>query len=97
MGPELQLQRPSPGLAEMLVGVARGGGVSALFTGVALRSVRTGAAYAILMASYEIAKTDLREIFHPLPLPVPRSLPDGSSVGCQRRTCLCEDEFGEWL
>ncbi len=95
MGPNLQ--RPSPGLAELLVGVARGGGVSALFTGVALRSIRTGAAYAILMASYEIAKTDLRDMFHPLPLPIPRSLPVDSSGGLRCARCADEDEFGGWL
>ncbi|KAK9830257.1 hypothetical protein WJX72_010630 [[Myrmecia] bisecta] len=51
-----------PGIARALVGIARKQGVRALFAGVGPRTARTAAAYAILMASYELCKSVVAHI-----------------------------------
>ena len=51
---DVQLARKST--IECLVSVARSGGVRGLFSGWGPRTLRTAAAYGILMSSYEICK-----------------------------------------
>jgi hypothetical protein len=72
-------QHLAPGWGSMLWSLAKAGGLPALFTGAGLRSVRTGTAYGIMMASYEIAKNDMRHYFNaPSLLPVPQRWFEGN-------------------
>lgn len=58
------IQQAGPSWSKMLGQLYKAGGASALFTGAGLRSARTGTAYGIMMASYELAKSDMRHSWH---------------------------------